>query len=240
MRTYVISLKRTPERSRYFTEHNKSLTDFEFFDAIDGNLVAADPASHRDSFEPDLRYSNGALGCALSHKALWQLAASNDAPITVCEDDAILHPDFAAHRARIIESLGSEWDLVQWGWNFDAPLVAEILPLLSPCLLQLDQNCLRAVWQGYMANEVRPTVMRLAASFGLPCYSISPKGARKFLEGCFPIRNFDFSLPMTGNKLPNYGIDVAMNPVYPGSESFLTFPPLAISLNEQSTSTIQN
>ena len=239
MRTFVISLKRTPERLQYFREHNTALADFEVFDAIDGDQLATDLASHAGAFRPGLKYGHGALGCAMSHKILWQLAASSGTPITICEDDAILHPDFSAHRARIIDSLGDEWDFVQWGWNFDAPLVAEILPLLSPCLLRFNQDFLRAAWHGYMANKVNPTLMKLVASFGLLCYSISPKGARKFLEACFPLEDFDLNLPITGAKIPNYGIDVAINVVHPKAESLLTFPPLAISLNDHASSTVQ-
>lgn len=239
MRTFVISLQRTPERLQYFKDHNKALGEFEVFDAIDGNQVAAELGAHADSFEPGLKYSKGAMGCAQSHKTLWQLAASSGAPITVCEDDAILHPEFSAQRAKIINGLGDDWDFVQWGWNFDAPLVAEILPLLSPCLMHFNQDLLRAAWQGYMAGKVEPTMMRVACSFGLPCYSISPRGARKFLETCFPLRNFDLGVPMTAGSVPNYGIDVAINRAHPEAESFLTFPPLAISLNEHARSTIQ-
>jgi glycosyl transferase family 25 len=239
MQTFVISLKRTPHRLQAFKKNNPHFHSYEVFSAVDGLDVIECLDEHRDVFCEGLPYSAGAYGVTLSHKQLWEHALMENTSVTVCEDDVILHPEFVARRQEVIESLGDSWDFVQWGWNFDACLITEMASL-SHCIMQFNQESLRANFQDYLSQPVRPTVQRLLSSFGICCYSISPQGALKFLNGCFPLETFDWLLPGTDASVPNYGIDVAMNQVYVSSESFVTLPPLAISLNEGQSSTIQS
>lgn len=238
MKNFVISLNRTPQRLDIFKSRNNISADFQIFDAIDGEAIHDRLGDYKDSFDPLLKYSKGAFGCALSHRGIWEIAANTKSAVTVCEDDAILHSNFSTEQSIILSSL-PEWDFVMWGWNFDAILVTETLPKLSRCLMRFDQNLLRSNWQTYISTPVHPTLMKLITGLGTLCYSMSPTGAQKFLTGCFPLKDFIYSVPVDGEKIPNYGIDVAMNTIYPSTGSFVSFPPLAISLNDHSQSTIQ-
>lgn len=217
---------------------NMHVCNFESFDAIDGRSVSKNSKIFEDSFEPSLKYSKGALGCALSHKKIWELASNTDCAVTVCEDDTILHSDFIIEQKRIIEEL-IDWDLILWGWNFNALFLAEMVPKLSPCFMKFDQNSMRINWKTFISEPIKPVTLTLISAFGSPCYSMSSKGARKFLQRCFPIKNFEYRIPGFNIDFPNYGIDIAMNTVYPVTASFVAFPPLAITLNNQERSTVQ-
>lgn len=82
----VISLTSTPERRRRFAEAHEGV-GFEFFDAVDGHTAVRAPFLH-------VPHTLGAVGCALSHLALWQLGAATGQMLTIAEDDAILRHDF--------------------------------------------------------------------------------------------------------------------------------------------------
>jgi GR25 family glycosyltransferase involved in LPS biosynthesis len=240
MKKFVISLKSTPGRLQTFTSRNADHDDIEVFDAIDGKTVEITASADGAISNNDLDYTSSAIGCALSHRALWKHAIALDESITICEDDVVLHRDFSDQARRLIEFVGRDWDLILWGWNFDAPLVAEISPNLSPCAMQFDQQSLRANWRSYITTPIAPSALKLWSAFGIPCYSISPNGAKKFLSNSFPLKNFVWTVPCFGYGVSNYGIDVAMCSIYRQTDSFVCFPPLAVTENDHAISTIQS
>ena len=138
MPVYVISLDRSAERLSLFLERNSHLPDIVRARAVDGadldrgNLVA------RGILAPDLDYTNAALGCAISHACIWQIASAKNAPLTVAEDDAIFRNDFAAAAEASMDALPEDWDFVLWGWNFNSVLCVDLLPGITPCVLVGD------------------------------------------------------------------------------------------------------
>lgn len=89
----VISLLRSPARREAFARDNAHLT-YRFFDAVDGKQLSEATRGDAALFAPDLPYTDGAYGVALSHRALWQRAHSLNAVLTVAEDDAVFRGDF--------------------------------------------------------------------------------------------------------------------------------------------------
>lgn len=53
------------------------------------------------------------------------------------------------------------------------------------------------------------------------------------------MRNFELFFPVLNRKIPNTGIDVAMNKIYSATNSYVSFPPLVVTKNEHESSTIQ-
>ena len=238
MDIHVISLRRTPQRLATFRAANAHLPAIRVFEAVDGLLVDRDALVRDRVIAADLDYLPGALGCALSHRALWTAAAGGSSPLTVCEDDAVLHRDFEAKAARFIESLPAGWDAIAWTWNFDAPIAFELLPHATQCRMSMNPpDVSPAVVDAFMSLEVDPRPYRLLRSFGAACYTISPEGARWLEAKCFPLSPF---VPPVGSKNPlvNAGIDVAMANVFPRADVWVSFPPLALALNDVATSTI--
>lgn len=79
MKTIIISLPYSTERRAHMENQltKAGITDYEFFDAIDGTDTGTTAA------------------CMASHKAVWQkIAKANDEPVIVVEDDVVLHGSF--------------------------------------------------------------------------------------------------------------------------------------------------
>lgn len=236
MKVRVISLTRTPERRAEFQRRNVGL-DYEFFDAIDGSAITPEGLAAIGLFK-EVKYTAGGHGVALSHYHLWEEAGSGNSPMIVAEDDAVFRPDFAAMQAELLAELPPNWDFVLWGFNFDAAL-SFWLAFGMKTFVAFDATATRRAVEALKASRGRPQLMRLEFSFGLPAYTISPAGARRFRSALFPMREFSRTLPLTPNPVRNFGIDAAINQVYLVANAYVCFPPLVVTPNDRANSTVQ-
>jgi GR25 family glycosyltransferase involved in LPS biosynthesis len=240
MHISLINLDRSTERLASFLEINKHLSDVYRVPAVDGSTL--DRAKLRTggilADEMPL-YTAGALGCALSHLAQWNLAAASDRFVTIAEDDAIFHLEFEPLAEKVIASLPPDWDIIQWGWNFDSILAFDLMPGISNSVAVFDQTKLRENVAAYMQLPVTPVAYRLQRSLGTVCQSISPAGATKLLRHCLPIRPMEAFYPILNRSIPNTGIDNMMNELYPQINAYVSLPPLVITKNEVGASTVQ-
>lgn len=234
----VISLERSPERRAEFVRRNPRLA-FEFFNAVDGAALSPEAVAASGLFQPELDYTVGAYGVALSHHALWEECIRRGEALTVAEDDAVFREDFAQAQERFLAGLLPGWDFVLWGWNFDSILQVRVLPGV-PAVMGFDPEAMRKAINGFPFTTATPQAFRLDHAFGLPAYSISPAGAKKFKARCFPLADFTRALPLIPDPVRNRGIDVALNDIYAGADCHVSFPPLVATKNDQTTSTIQN
>lgn len=234
---HVISLEGSIARRDSFIINNRHV-GYEFFSAIDGESLDDIDINDSNYFIQPLSYSLGAYGCALSHLSLWRECILIDKPITILEDDVILRFDFSSRVRMIIDSLPSDWDIIHWGWNFDAPLSIRIMNGLSPVSLLFDQDIIREGVAKFQACKEDAFPYRLEQIFGTPAYSLSPKGAKKLKSICFPIRDFKLESSLYSNGLRNNGIDIVMNQIYGLIDAYVCFPPLAITPNNIEESTI--
>jgi len=234
---YVISLERTPERWRAFEAANQGGPAYTRFGAVDGLKI--DPAELISSgtMTRGLSYTAGAIGCALSHIAFWRACAVADGPVTVCEDDAILHPDFSRCAAAAAE-LRPDFDLILWGWNFNSVLAGELFDG-APFAMGFDEARMRQSTAAFRAQGPTPTLLRLHRAFGTLCYTISPKGAAKLLALCLPLAPARVFFPLLNRECDNTGIDIPMNAAYPQIAAYAAFPPLALTLNVTALSTVE-
>ncbi|MFJ9451903.1 glycosyltransferase family 25 protein [Herbaspirillum sp. NPDC101397] len=235
---FIISLDNAVARRSSFSAHNRHL-DYEFISAFRGESVAPEVLSDPNLFASNLSYTKGAYGCALSHLAVWFAAMDNNEIVTVAEDDAIFRYDFQSIHQQVLNNLPDDWDIVMWGWNFDSILSLNSMPGISPTVLFFDQFQLRNNIYGFQAATQQPNPLPLDKCFGTPAYSISPKGAKKFIQGCFPLQHFLLYFQGLNKELPNNGIDIAMNRIYASTNSFACFPPLVITKNEHEISSVQ-
>ena len=234
----VISLDKSEARRNAFNEINDGLS-YEFISAIDGSLLNEKIVADTKLFGLGLNYTSGALGCALSHLSLWELATADNRALTIAEDDAIFREDFFEKGNEVISLLPKDWDIIFWGWNFDSIFSIEIMPNISNAVMVFDQSKLRNSIPSFKKLKTHCLPMRLDKCFGTPAYSISPVGAKKFKEMCFPLSAFSIYYPLLKRSLPNTGIDSAMNRIYSSTNSFVCFPPLAVTKNEHHISTVQ-
>jgi GR25 family glycosyltransferase involved in LPS biosynthesis len=236
MDAYVINLDRSADRLARFREINDHLGSVRRFPAIDG--AAADRQSLvRDGiFEADMLdlWRVGAIGCGLSHLKLWEEVMRSGRPALICEDDAIFHARFGALSEQLIGALGSDWDVVKWGWNYNAPFGFHIpgLPTIR-WIARAETVDMSLEVDEFRHYEVAPTIVRLRQSFGTVAYSVSPAGAQKLREFCLPIRRMKIS-GVTSTPIGNGGIDVMMNGV-PEIRAFAALPPLVMARDDAPT-----
>jgi GR25 family glycosyltransferase involved in LPS biosynthesis len=237
---HVINLARTPGRLEDFLTLNSHLREVVRFPAVDGASLNLAMLVASGVIDPRLAvsYSPGAIGNALSHLSLWSKSINSGEIVTVCEDDAILNHYFAKAAEIVIAKLPAEWDFVAWGWNFDSYLTVDLLPGVTPSVFFCDQEKMRASTEIFQRTVFTAHPLRLLRAFGMHSYSISPKGARAFMELCLPIRPMQVYFPGLNRKVPNSSFDVMASNAYPKTLSFVSVPPLAISKNEHEKSTV--
>jgi GR25 family glycosyltransferase involved in LPS biosynthesis len=239
MDVHVINLERTKERYAEFVAKNPHLGSVDRVPAVDGCTITVAQLIEKGIFSQDAPgYSNGAIGCALSHLSLWQKALQAGCAVTVAEDDAIFNQGFDAEAQAALQGLPDDWDIVLWGWNFDSILLFDFLEGVSPCLGMFSEPQLRSNMAQFGQMQIKPTLYRLKRAFGTLAYTISSRGAQKLAQHCLPIRKLEVFCPGLNRAVPNFGIDVMMNSLYADIDAYVSFPPLAASSNDKTTSTV--
>jgi GR25 family glycosyltransferase involved in LPS biosynthesis len=249
MLIYLLNLERSKGRLAEFASINRHLTAISRVPAVDGASLDIPALVQRGVIAEGLLtkdfYTVGAIGAAMSHISLWQTATEANDVVTITEDDAILHSAFEHLAPAMIAKLPPHWDLISWGWNFDLFMCFEMLPGVSYCLAQFEQDRLRASAETFQQQPVAPQAFRLKWKFGIPCYSLTPKGARALQQKCLPLRPTTASFPPAARVAPhtpyfrNVGIDSAMNNAWADINAYVCVPPLVISKNDTGRSTIQ-
>jgi glycosyl transferase, family 25 len=240
---FVLSLKHRVDRQTKFQRlHAQHRIRYEFVEAVDGRKIQLEDLIKHDLAVANLKYyTAGALGCALSHRALWQRCIEADKSMIICEDDAILRSDFETILPQLLDRFPVDWDFVLLGYNFDSATSLELFPgvvmhsLFSAFAGKVpDEPDISA----FIAVETIPTLLALNHAFGTCAYLISPKGARRLLEICFPLSNRAIYIPSLRRTIVSFGLDSLLNTFYSELQAFCLVPPLAISPNDRQDSDI--
>jgi GR25 family glycosyltransferase involved in LPS biosynthesis len=240
---HVINLDRSPDRLAEFRSVNRHLAGLSRAVAFDGSKLDLAELERQRLISADIRhpdyYSVGGVGLAVSQIALWDLAIATGTVLTMTEDDAIFHSRFDACAQDVIKTLPADWDLIMWGFNFDLFMCFEMLPGVSSCLGQFEQDRMRAGIGVFQQQPIAPQAFRLIWAFGALCYSVSPKGAQALKDKCLPLRPMMIiDIPEAARAYPystkyrTVGLDNSMCAVYRHLNAFVCFPPLVISKNE--------
>jgi len=240
MDVHVINLDRSTDRMATFERANRAVpVNFVRFSAVEGKSVNRGELVERSVIKADLGYGDGALGCALSHLALWERAIEKNEMITIAEDDAIFNREFAPAAEVVLKTLRQDWHVILWGWNFDSVLLFDMLPGVSPCLAGFNEGAMRMGADAFQSLSLKPQAFKLFTAFGLVAYSLSPAGARAAKKHCFPLRKMDVFVPGLGRSVENLVIDTMLNDAYPRINAYACFPPLVITKNDHDISTVQ-
>ncbi len=238
----VISLQRTPERLARFAELNGHL-DYTVFPAIDGSKLT-EAAILQNVASPWPPYTPGAIGCALSHRTLWEYAYSLGEPVTVLEDDALVRFDFDTEASRVLAAAPADWDIVVWGWNFDMGIGLNMLPQVAAATLVIEPGRFVANAERFQSLNTRAQLYPLAVCAGSVAYTVSPAGAAKLRASCFPLTNFALRFPTATHASRatfwNTGIDVAMSRAYSHIQAFAAVAPLVGTLHDIRASTTRD
>lgn len=236
---FVINLDRSKDRLDTFRQANEKWLPYTRVSGVEGTTVSREELHREGAIDISLAYTAAAAGCAMSHIGLWRRAVAENRTLTVCEDDAVFNRHFVARSEALLQQLGENFDLVMWGWNFDAVLSFEFLPGVSPCFASFDQDEMRRNLPAFAGLRFAPSLYRLRRAFGALCYTLSPQGAKALIEKCLPLRPLQTRFPGYAHPLPNTDIDLAMNPHYPQLRAYVSLPPLVLTPNFRETSTMQ-
>jgi len=237
---HLINLDRSAERLAEFRKRNGHLRRLVRFPGVDGRLLDKEKLITDGVIMPDLNYSTGALGAAMSHAALWKMAVDEGWPITVAEDDGIFARHFEARSKALLACLPTDWDIVMWGFNFAEKVWVDALPRVTGMEMEFYQNRLRQNIGNFQDLDTVPMLFKLGHLFGLVCYSVSAKGAHALLDFCLPFRPTLIGFPGVGVRIHNEGVDCIMNGAYPSLKAFVCIPPLVVTENRQEESLTKN
>jgi glycosyl transferase family 25 len=232
----VINLARSPERMARFAAQNPGLAA-ERSPAVDGAAIDRAACIRDGIIAAANAYRPGALGCALSHIALWRQCAAGTEAFHVSEDDVVFRHDFSTVAAALLAGL-PEWDIVLWAHNLDWPVQIEPAPGTGVVVVQYDHEATAP--DKFRSGTTVPLLAPLVSAAGTPCYSVSPRGAARMLAGCLPIGNVSARyLHKLDTAWYNTGIDVELCRHYADWRAFVALPFLAMADNDQSASTIR-
>jgi GR25 family glycosyltransferase involved in LPS biosynthesis len=223
----LINLDRSTARLQEFGRRNSHLGDVERVPAVDGATLDLDALRADGTITADLTYSRGAIGCALSHIGLWKRAVSENRFTTIFEDDVVASRDFQMDVENVLRIVSGDWDIIQWGYNFD-PLFAWVDFGFAKANLRFYDTQVSSIESGYYEKPISSHPHKLMHSFGLQAYTVSPEGAAKLLETCLPLTKRTVTFPGTGPTSDDCGIDVAMNLAYPQMKGFICLPPSVV------------
>jgi glycosyl transferase family 25 len=238
MLMHVINLDRASERLGVFRDRNQHIPDIARFSAIDGRDADKARLAAAGLIAPSLPYTDGALGNALSHIALWRRTVESGSPAMIIEDDAILSHHLLPSAEKLLATLRDDWDLVLWGWNFDAFIWLDLLPGASRAIVRLYQEDARRNSAAFQRIDVPRAAARVLHFFGTACYSVSPKGARALLDYCVPLRPLLIDFDGFGITMQNRTLDAMLNGICPRLRAFACVPPLALPENDHSRSMV--
>jgi GR25 family glycosyltransferase involved in LPS biosynthesis len=118
--SYVINLKRRPDRLRnFFTRNEKELFPITVFEGVDGKTLSPNHKVQRAFLSGDYNYRRGIVGCAMSHMKIWKefLTNNNQTYCLVVEDDAELCENFIDKIMYLLSKHENEFDVMFLHYN---------------------------------------------------------------------------------------------------------------------------
>lgn len=239
MRAFVLNLARRPERLQRFCGWNDGHgLDFQVVPAVDGTGLDRAALAAAGVLEADnARFTDGAIGNALSHRQQWLDCMADGQPRMICEDDACLRGDIAAHLPAVTKALLGA-DLLFLGYNTNAPLTL----VLPDALVTESYFGMRpgagdhfAAFAGNTARRPRPALQRALTVWGTIAYAVSPAGARRLVQSCFPLSSArGVSTQMARRRVAVRALDGMINlALHDGRvHAVACLPPLALSPND--------
>jgi GR25 family glycosyltransferase involved in LPS biosynthesis len=232
---WVINLSDRPDRLQRFQRENAHSIVARRFEAVGPADVTRDALLEEGMISAENAYIHPALCCARSHLTLWRRGVETNWPITIFEDDAILHRRFAEVAARVAAST-SGWDIILWGWNHTDPVTLDLGGGLSPARLGFVRD---DAFEGFTCareSAVEPRLLPLHIASGILGYTLSPTGAARLLARCLPLGNAHAPSPKEGFEgWRNDGIDVEMARHYGALRAYACVPPIAYYVYSRSS-----
>lgn len=236
MKNFVVNLNRQPEKYESFLRLNAgSKIAFERFEASDGASFSSQDVLGMNLVVSGAQFTPGAVGCAASHLRIWQQTVQSEVPALVFEDDAIVRNDIT-ERLDVLRRL-KDWDYVALGYNTDSILELELTPGFKSEMVFTPKQPSNESAAVFQRSTAEVAAFRLINCFGTAGYVVSPRGAKRLLELCFPMENRFLRVAALNRTIPVMGVDGMMNFIYNSIEAFACLSPLVIPKNNNAVST---
>lgn len=241
-KAYVLNLDRRPDRRTRFQGWNDHhALDWEWVRALDGRELDRAALVAQGLLAADHRfYPDGAVGNALSHRSQWLECVRAATPRLIFEDDACLRLGFAEQVEGLLTQL-AHCDLIYFGYNLDASLVVR---LPDDLLVSHKFQVLPADGSDRFMKYARgtypirqPNLYPVFMAWGILGYAVSPEGAQRLLNACFPLSSAPpIRDPLTGRVHRPNGMDGMINAALQQGtvRALACVPPLVIGPNDQS------
>jgi len=236
----VINLARHPQRLKRFFEQNEGVgLRIERFEAIDGSTVDPAKAVADEVVTSRAQFSPGAVGVAMSHRAIWRESIARRKYAIVFEDDAVIRGDVRDVLPPLVSQLAGNWDIILLGYNTNSILDLKLsdggidfrghFSVQYPTLVQLS---------AFVASKEAVEIYKLNGAFGLCGYAISPRGAERLISTCFPMDKRVIPIPALGRSIVSSGLDSILNAFFRQVSAYACFTPLVVPINDPSSSSV--
>ena len=236
-KSYVIGLDKASDRFKKFQINNSHL-NADFYKGIDGSKISKKESINLGliSKNSNTHLTNGAIGCALSHKHLWDQIAKEDKGTLIMEDDVITHP-------KIVNFINNNYyemmkfDITLFSINTDSVLES-ISPegVHSATLYKERHPTIKFIKETLLkTNLAEVRIHKLLTSFGHAAYFVSPKGAKLLSSLIYPFKNKPINIPLVNNKYIPGTQDGEANRYYSSIKAIVCCPFLAYTPNIDST-----
>lgn len=181
------------------------------------------------------RQVRGSIGNAHSIFLTLKECISDSTHRLILEDDTQLHPDL---RSFVIENWDAIkiLDLLVLGGNTDAVMTFEAIngmPLSSTFLRKQDKHPdyprINKIFSTTPTSAV--TIYKLHKIFGSHAWIVSPVGAKKLIDKCFPLDAEPIDIPLLPHRLLGISFDRRWNAILGEIDAGLCVPFLAMTPN---------
>ncbi|WP_439409526.1 glycosyltransferase family 25 protein [Bradyrhizobium sp. DASA03076] len=238
MKNFVINLDRHPEKFENFVKRNADCgIAFERFPATNGLELTDQEVMAMRLVAPGSQFTRGAVGGAASLWRILNWIAGQNEPALVFEDDCTIRHDIIARLENLLPTLGN-WDLLVLGCNTDSVLDLELAQGMKSMMVFRPAHPDDRSDAAFQSANSQVAALRLNTCFGPAGNLISPAGATRLLELCYPMDNRPVQIEALGNRmLRTTGLDGMGNSVYRFMQAYACFAPLVVPRNNNATST---
>lgn len=210
-KVFVINMKRSSDRLQYMRNHLASRgIEWSRFEAVDGNKLDNQEIKQEIGFLCQTFCTPGMIGCALSHKRIWEkVLEENLNNALIMEDDIIISNDYENILSQSMSELPCDWDVLLLGCgglcnnkNKSTDVSSFIFGLIQPyknhkkLKLSEKQN----------QNSIHIFIPEFPTGFY--CYAVSKKGCEKLLNISNKIHyHIDYQVATEFDKINIYAIN---------------------------------
>ena len=167
-KVFVINLEKDKERLQDFDSNmKKNHIIYQKYNAVLGSKVLKDD---RLTDFCNTYCTDGAKGCALSHRNIWEMMIKNNySNVLIFEDDAIIDENFDREFNNVWNHLPDEYDIVYFG------------AILGGVDDSVSNSIFKKIF-GIKSEDINEYVQTTKGTAGTHCYMLSLEGAKKFID----------------------------------------------------------